>query len=38
MIKNKEIYSNIEIQKNEEGIEELGFKDKNIAEKFIVGF
>ena len=33
----KEIYSNIEIQKNEEGIEELGFKDKNIAEEFING-
>ena len=33
----KEIYSNIKIQKNEEGIEELGFKDKNIAEKFIDG-
>ena len=33
----KEIYSNIEIQINEEGIQELGFKDKNIAEKFIDG-
>jgi len=31
----KEIYSNIEIQKNEKGIEELGFKDKFIAEKFV---
>lgn len=31
----KEIYQNIEIQKNEEGIEELGFKDKKIAEKFV---
>lgn len=31
----KEIYENIEIQKNEDGIEELGFKDKNIAEKFV---
>ncbi len=31
----KEIYENIEIQKNEEGIEELGFKDKEIAEKFV---
>ena len=33
----KEIYSNIEIQINEEGIQELGFKDQNIAEKFIDG-
>ena len=31
----KEIYKNIEIQRNEEGIEELGFKDKKIAEKFV---
>jgi len=31
----REIYKNIEIQKNEEGIEELGFKDKEIAEKFV---
>ena len=31
----KEIYSNIEIQKNENEIEELGFKDKRIAEKFV---
>lgn len=31
----KEIYQNIEIQKNEEGIEELGFKDKEMAEKFV---
>lgn len=31
----KEIYENIEIQKNEEGIEELGFKDKRLAEKFV---
>lgn len=31
----KEIYENIEIQKNEKGIEELGFKDKEIAEKFV---
>ena len=31
----KETYENIEIQKNEEGIEELGFKDKEIAEKFV---
>ncbi len=32
-----EIYSNIEIQINEDGIQELGFKDKNIAEEFIDG-
>lgn len=31
----KTIYNNIEIQKNEEGIEELGFRDKEIAEKFV---
>lgn len=31
----KEIYQNIEVQKNEDGIEELGFKDKEIAEKFV---
>ncbi len=31
----KQIYQNIEIQKNEEGIEELGFKDKEIAEEFV---
>ena len=31
----KEIYENLEIQKNEDGIEELGFKDKEIAEKFV---
>lgn len=31
----EKIYKNIEIQKNEEGIEELGFKDKQIAEKFV---
>ena len=31
----KEIYQNIEVQKNEEGIEELGFKDKRLAEKFV---
>ena len=30
-----QIYKNIEIQKNEEGIEELGFKDKKNAEKFV---
>lgn len=33
----REIYTNIEIQQNEEGIEELGFKDKEIAEKFVKG-
>ena len=31
----KEIYNNIEIQKDENGIEELGFKDITIAEKFV---
>lgn len=31
----KEIYDNIEIQKDENGIEELGFKDIAIAEKFV---
>ena len=31
----KEIYKNIEIQENEKGIKELGFKDKQIAEKFV---
>lgn len=31
----REIYQNIEVQKNEEGIEELGFKDKMLAEKFV---
>lgn len=31
----KKIYKNIEVQKNENGIEELGFKDKEIAEKFV---
>lgn len=31
----REIYNDIEIQKNEEGIEELGFKNKEIAEKFV---
>ena len=31
----EEIYNNIEVQKNENGIEELGFKDINIAEKFV---
>ena len=33
----KEIYNNLEIQNNEEGIEELGFKNKEIAEKFVNG-
>ena len=33
----KEIYENIEIQKNEQGIEELGFKNIKIAEKFVKG-
>lgn len=31
----KEVYEDIEVQKNEEGIEELGFKTKEIAEKFV---
>ena len=31
----KQIYQNIEVQKNKEGIEELGFKDKELAEKFV---
>ena len=31
----EEVYKNIEIQKNEEGIEELGFRDLQIAEKFV---
>ena len=30
----KEIYQNIEVQRNEDDIEELGFKNKEIAEKF----
>ena len=33
----KEIYDNIEVQKNEQGIDELGFKNKTIAEKFVKG-
>ena len=33
----KEIYDNIEVKKNEQGIDELGFKDKTIAEKFVKG-
>lgn len=35
MDKVKEIYNNIEIQLNEKGIEELGFKDKTQAEEFV---
>jgi hypothetical protein len=31
----EEIYKNIEIQKDKDGIEELGFKDKQVAEKFV---
>lgn len=31
----EEVYKNIEIQKNEDGIIELGFKDKQMAEKFV---
>ena len=31
----REIYSDIEVQVNEEGIEELVFKTKNIAKKFV---
>ena len=31
----KEIYENIEIQENEQGIPELGFRDIKIAEKFV---
>ena len=31
----EEVYKNIEIQENEEGIQELGFKDVEIAEKFV---
>ena len=33
----RKIYQNIEIQKNENGIDELGFKDKALAEKFVKG-
>lgn len=33
----KEIYENIEIQKNEDGLKELGFKDRRLAEKFVKG-
>ena len=31
----EEVYKNIEIQENEEGIQELGFKDMQVAEKFV---
>ena len=31
----KEIYQDIEVQENEEGIQELGFKHKELAEKFV---
>ena len=31
----KEIYQDIEVQENEEGIPELGFKHKALAEKFV---
>lgn len=31
----REIYQNIEVHKNEEGIEELGFKNKKLAENFV---
>lgn len=31
----EKIYKNIEIQKNEDGIKELGFKNKEIAEEFV---
>lgn len=31
----EEIYSNIEVQKNEQGIDEIGFKNLDKAEKFV---
>lgn len=31
----KEIYEDIEVERNEDGIEELGFKSKELAEKFV---
>ena len=31
----REVYKNIEVQENEEGMPELGFKDLEIAEKFV---
>ena len=33
----REIYNDIEVQENEEGTIELGFKNKEIAEKFVKG-
>lgn len=33
----KEIYDDIEVQINEKGVQELGFKNKEIAEKFVKG-
>ncbi len=33
----KEMYQDIEIQKNEKGIQELGFKSQEMAEKFVQG-
>lgn len=33
----KEMYDNIIIQKNEQGVEELGFQNKEIGEKFVKG-
>ena len=33
----KEIYVNLEIIKNEDNIDEIGFKDSKIAEKFVHG-
>lgn len=31
----KEVYKDIEVQKNEDGIDELGFRNKDVAEKFV---
>lgn len=31
----KQVYENIEVLKNEDGIDELGFKNKEVAEKFV---
>ena len=31
----RQIYADVEIQRNENGVEELGFKTKNIARKFV---
>lgn len=33
----KNIYQNVEVQINEEGIQELGFKDVDVAEQFVKG-